>query len=63
MNDEKSSLHSKQKSGTLFLETLKECGSKTTCHAIPYIAATHSHIIRIFWTLLFLAALGGGAYC
>ena len=29
MNDEKCSLHSKQKSGTLFLETLKECGSKT----------------------------------
>ncbi len=57
MNDDK------RKKANLFVETLKECCSKTTCHAIPYIASTQSYFIKIFWTLLFLAALGGGAYC
>jgi hypothetical protein len=53
----------KKKTSKIFFETLKECCSNSTSHAIPNIARTEHFIVKIFWFILFIAATCASAFC
>ncbi len=47
----------------IFSETLKECCSNTTSHAIPNIARSEHFIVKVFWFILLIAATSASAFC